>query len=124
MSYAKNILDSGKLGTTTKLSSHWSKANQYRNQFNVIDDQVVEVKDVVVHTFMLGDVDDPDLYAAEPMFDWERSEAGQWIMAHAVEQPVWHRTVDPVMYGYKYKIKARLKAVDYTFWALKWNSAN
>ena len=90
----------------------------------MIDDQVVEVKDVVVHTFTLGDVDDPDIYAAEPMFDWERSEAGQWIMAHAVEQPVWHRTVDPVMYGYKYKIKARLKAVDYTFWTLKWNSAN
>jgi hypothetical protein len=90
----------------------------------VIDDQVVEVKDVVVHTFTLSDVDDPDIYAAGPIFDWERSEAGQWIMAHAVEQPVWHRTVDPVMYGYKYKIKARLKAVDYTFWALKWNSAN
>ena len=90
----------------------------------MIDDQVVEVKTVVVHTFMLGDVDDPDIYAAGPIFDWERSEAGQFVFKHAVEQPVWHRMVDSSCYGYKYKITARLKAVDYTFWALKWSSAN
>jgi hypothetical protein len=90
----------------------------------VIDDQVVEVKDVVVHTFTLGDVDDPDIYAAGPIFDWERSEEGQWVTAHAVDQPIWHRMVDPNTYGYKYKITARLKAVDYTFWTLKWNSVN
>ena len=90
----------------------------------MIDDQVVEVKDVVVHTFTLGDVDDPDIYAAGPIFDWERSEEGQWVTAHAVDQPIWHRMVDPNTYGYKYKITARLKAVDYTFWTLKWNSVN
>lgn len=122
MSYAKNTQDSGKLETTTKPSLHWSKANQYKNQFNVIDDLVVEVKDVVVHTFTLSDVDDPDIYAAGPMFDWERSDAGRWVTAHAVEQPIWHRMVDPAMYGYKYKITARLKAKDYTYWALKWSS--
>jgi hypothetical protein len=88
----------------------------------VIDDLVVEVKDVVVHTFTLSDVDDPDIYAAGPMFDWERSDAGRWVTAHAVEQPIWHRMVDPAMYGYKYKITARLKAKDYTYWALKWSS--
>jgi hypothetical protein len=84
----------------------------------------VEIKTVIVHSFILGDVDDPDLYAAQPLYEWQTSEQGQWIMDHAVEQPVWHRMVDPVAYGYKYKITARLKAVDYTFWALKWNSVN
>ena len=90
----------------------------------MIDDQVVEIKTVVVHSFTLSDVDDPDRYAAGPMFDWERSEAGRWVMAHAVEKPVWHRMIDYGTYGYKYKITARLKAVDYTFWTLKWNSVN
>jgi hypothetical protein len=89
----------------------------------VIDDQVVEVKTVVVHTFLLSDVDDPDI-CCRTIFDWERSEAGSWVRAHAVEQPVLHRMVDATTYGYKHKITARLKAADYTFWALKWNSAN
>lgn len=95
-----------------------------KNQFNVVDGQVIEVKDVTVHTFTLSDVDDPDIYAAAPIFDWERSEMGQWVMAHAVDQPIWHRIVDYASYGYKYKITARLRAKDYTYWVLKWNSGS
>jgi leucyl-tRNA synthetase len=53
-----------------------------------------------------------------------KTEKGKWVLEHAVDQPVWHRLLDPTTYGYKYKITARLKAVDYTFWTLKWNSAN
>ena len=89
-----------------------------------MDDKIVEIKEVIVHTFTLGDVDDPDLYAAAPLWDWQESEKGKWVLEHAVDQPVWHRMVDATTYGYKYKITARLKAADYTFWALKWNSAN
>lgn len=89
-----------------------------------MDNKVVEIREVVVHTFLLSDVDDPDIYAAGPIFDWERSEAGQWVMAHAVDQPVWHRMADPGTYGYKYKITARLLARDCTYWTLKWNSSS
>jgi hypothetical protein len=89
-----------------------------------VDDKIVEIKEVIVHTFTLGDVDDPDIYAAGPIFDWERSEMGQWVMAHTVDQPIWHRMVDPATYGYKYKITARLQARDYTYWALKWNTGS
>lgn len=68
----------------------------------------------------MGDVEDPVLMAAEPLYKWEKSEAGQWIMEHAVETPTWHRFDDPAIFGHRFVIKARLTDKDYTFWALKW----
>lgn len=82
----------------------------------------MEVKEVVVHVFELSDVDDPDLYAAQPIYEWQNSESGKWVMEHAVDKPVWHRMLDPMVFGYKYKITAKLTAKDYTFWTLKWGS--
>ena len=34
----------------------------------------------IAHEFRMGDVDDPDLYAAVPLIEWEKSEPGQWLM--------------------------------------------
>lgn len=92
----------------------------YPNQFNLINDRVVEVKTVVVHRFQMGDVEDPDLYAAEPLWKWQQSEAGKWIMEHAVDQPEWHRHTEPSTYTTQYVVTAKLTDRDYTFWALKW----
>jgi hypothetical protein len=94
----------------------------YPNQFNVINDQVVEIKTAVVHRFQMGDVDDPDLYAAQPLWEWQQSEMGQWVMNHAVDQPEWHRQTDHLTYGYSYIVTAKLTAKDYTYWILKWGS--
>jgi hypothetical protein len=80
----------------------------------------VEVKDVVVHTFRMGDVEDPDLYAAEPLYQWQQSEAGQWVMENAVGIPEWHRRVDIASYGHQYSVVAKLTDKHYTYWALKW----
>jgi len=70
----------------------------------------------------MSDSDDPDLYAAQPLWEWRESEMGQWVMERAVETPEWHRQMDPYQYGYTYAVVAKLKDVDYTFWALKWGS--
>lgn len=80
----------------------------------------METVKVIVHTFSLGDVDDPDIYAADPLWHWEKSEAGRWVMEHAVDTPVWHRFVDHTRYGYRYKITAELTAEDATFYNLKY----
>jgi hypothetical protein len=45
----------------------------------------------VVHTFSLSDVEDPDLFAGEYFYKWEKSEAGQYIMEHSAPKPMWHR---------------------------------
>lgn len=92
----------------------------YKNQFNLVHDRVIEIKSIIVHTFLTGDVEDPDLWAAEPMCQWEQSEQGQWVMKHAIEPPTWHRIIDHASFGHRYIIKAKLTDKDYTFWTLKW----
>ena len=92
-------------------------------EYKLIDDKVDKFSDVAVHSFNMGDVEDPDLYAAQPIYEWQQSEQGKWVMEHAVETPFWHRHVDPMTYGYKYYIIARLREQDQTYWALKWQKS-
>ena len=74
---------------------------------------------VVVHTFQMGDVEDPDLYAADPMIKWENSEAGQWVMSNAIEVPTWFRMADANSFGYRYEIRAKLAGPILTEWLLR-----
>lgn len=82
-----------------------------RNKYNIIKDggteRVEECKEIVVHTFSMGDVDDPDLYAAQPLIEWQESEFGKWVMKNAADTPTWNRYADPITYGYKYQIRAK-----------------
>ena len=93
-------------------------------QVKIIDGLPVAFSDVVVHHFPMGDVEDPDLYAAEPLYNWQQSEAGAWVMAHAMEPPFWVRQPDVSSYGYRFYIVARLREQDQTFWSLKWGGLN
>ena len=70
---------------------------------------VEEIHEVVVHRFRMGDVEDPDLYAAQPLWEWQESEAGKFVMEHAVETPIWHRQADLQNYGHQYVIVAELE---------------
>jgi hypothetical protein len=92
-------------------------------EYKIVNDRVVKFTDVKVHEFSMGDVEDPDLYAAQPLYEWQQSEQGKWIMEHAAEPPFWHRHTDPHTYGYKYYIIARLREQDQTYWALKWQKS-
>jgi hypothetical protein len=90
-------------------------------EFTFVGDRVEQTKTVVVHRFTMGDVEDPDLYAATPLAEWEKSEAGQWVMNNAVETPSWHRMADPYNYGYRYEIRARLRGAALTEWLLRFS---
>ena len=91
-------------------------------QVKIIDGVPVAFSDVVVHHFPMGDVEDPDLYAADPLYKWQQSEAGTWVMTHAVEPPFRVRQPDVSSYGYRYYIVARLKEQDQTYFKLKWSN--
>lgn len=82
-----------------------------RNKYNIVRDgeteRVEECREMVIHEFSMGDVDDPDLYAAQPLHEWEKSDFGQWCMKNAADTPTWHRMADPMTYGYKYQIRAK-----------------
>ncbi len=70
---------------------------------------VEEIHKIVVHRFRLSDVDDPDLYAAEPIWNWQQTDAGKFIMENAIEQPIFHKHLDHMTYGYQYAITAELE---------------
>ena len=88
-------------------------------EYKIIDDHVVCFSDICVHEFTMGDVEDPDLYAAQPIWEWQESEAGKFVMEHAVETPYWIRQADHSSYGHRYRIIARLSEPNQTFFRLK-----
>ena len=79
-------------------------------RYQLVEDQVIEIHKVVVHKFDIVEVDEPDIYAAGPLFDWERSEAGQFVMKYAVDTPKWHKHMDPMFMGYRFLITAELES--------------
>ena len=90
-------------------------------RYMIIDDKVEEVREIVVHEFMMGDVEDPDLYAAQPLWEWQQSEQGQWIMENSVETPSWYRIPDMMQYGYKFQIRAKLSGPRLTEYLLRYS---
>jgi hypothetical protein len=92
------------------------------NKYMIIEDRVHEVHSVIVHRFRMGDVEDPDLYAAQPLWEWQQSEMGKWVMERSVETPMWHRNQNPASYHTDYAVQAWLKGADYSFWVLKWGN--
>lgn len=90
------------------------------NKYIIRGDTVEECKTVVVHEFKITDAEDPDLYAAEPLIAWEKSEAGQWAMKNSLDTPTWHRDMDPITYGYRYRITAKLAGPALTEWLLRY----
>ena len=74
----------------------------------------------VVHQFKIGDVEDQDVYAAEPLSKWQQSEAGKWILEHSLEPPSWHKGgISYLDMSTTYHVRTILLAEDYTYWKLK-----
>jgi hypothetical protein len=69
----------------------------------------------------MGDVEDPDLYAAQPLWEWQETKSGKWIMKHSKPTPMWIRKIDEASFGFKYEIHAYLSTKNYTFWKLKFD---
>jgi len=101
------------------LDREHNKHNKPRRT-KIVNGQAVTISDLTVHRFRLGDVEDPVLYAAQPIYEWQQTEAGKFVMEHAVEPPWWVRTVDHMTYGFEFVIVARMKESDQTFYKLKY----
>lgn len=84
----------------------------------IIDGRPVRFRDVCVKEIRMGDVEDPDLWVASPIYEWQQTEAGKFVMEHAEEQPYWISNVDYANYGTVYKVMARLSEQNETFWRL------
>ena len=89
-------------------------------EVRIINGALVKISDIVVHEFRLGDVEDPDLMVAQPIWEWQETEAGKWIMENSSPTPSWHRNHDIYSYGHIYQIRAYLTHKQLTFWRLKY----
>ena len=75
---------------------------------------------MILHEFTMGDVEDPYLYAAFPISEWQKTEHGKWIMENVVEQPVFHIEPDRTTFGMRVIITGKLNPEAETFFRLKY----
>jgi hypothetical protein len=75
---------------------------------------------MLLHSFNMGDCEDPYLYAAFPISEWQDTEKGKWIMENVIEEPVFHIQPSPETMGYRVAITGKLNPEAETFFRLKY----
>jgi hypothetical protein len=71
-----------------------------------------------LHEFTMGDVEDVEIYMAQPIYEWQQTPAGKWCMEKATEI-TYHTTLDYASYAHRIIITGYLSGKHATFWALK-----
>jgi len=95
-----------------------------RHRYRVHNNMVIESKQIIVHTITMGDVEDPDLMVAEPIYKWQQTDHGKWVMENAVpESAMWNRYLDPMSYGHKYMISAVFEGSKITEYYLRFGDS-
>jgi hypothetical protein len=72
-----------------------------------------------VHRFRIGDVEDPDVYAAQPLWEWQNSAPGKWVMENAVNTPEWRLNTGWDHLGYACVVTAEFEDEKITEWLLR-----
>ena len=62
---------------------------------------------ITFHTFTMGDVEDLDIYAAEPIYRWQQTDHGRWVMEHAHDL-TYHTSADLLSFGYLISIRGTI----------------
>jgi len=55
----------------------------------------------------MGDVEDVEIYAAQPIYEWQQTDHGRWVMENA-HNLTFHTTPDLAMYGHKIVIRGEI----------------
>ena len=74
---------------------------------------------LALHQFRMGDVDDVEIYVAQPIYEWQQTPAGRWCMEHATNLH-YLTGFDPTGYGYKITITGDLEDKLATEFLLRW----
>lgn len=77
---------------------------------------------ITFHTFHMGDVDDVDIFVAQPIWEWQQSEHGQWVMTHAQDLR-YYTGADPHSFGYQVNIRGTLEPHLATEYFLRWSNS-
>lgn len=73
----------------------------------------------LVKEILMGDVEDPYLYAAFPLHEWEQTEEAQWLKTQCNDL-VFFYDADPNTYGFKIRVYAPLEGKALTYYNLKY----
>lgn len=71
------------------------------------------------HEFTMGDVDDVDVYVAQPIYEWQQTEKGKWVMANASDLK-YYTSPDPSTFGHRVTIRGELEEKRATEFCLRW----
>lgn len=74
---------------------------------------------MIFHQFTMGDVEDPEIYAAHPICEWQKTEKGKWVMQHGFDL-TFSIHPDVTSFGYKVSIAGYLKEEDEVYYTLKY----
>ena len=75
---------------------------------------------ITFHSFTMGDVEDIDIYVAEPIYKWQQTDQGKWVMQHA-HNLTYHTAPDLYTFGYRVAITGNIDpGPQLTEYLLKW----
>lgn len=75
---------------------------------------------IVFYAFSLGDVDDVEIYAAQPIYEWQQTDKGQWVMQNA-KNLRFYTSADANTFGYRVTIRGELEDQQITEYFLRWD---
>lgn len=79
----------------------------------------LNTSEYIVKIFTIYD-DDPDLHVAAPIYEWQQTEEGKWVLEHSMPRPIYEYMPDLSSLGYRYAIRAFLTPDQITFFKLKY----
>jgi hypothetical protein len=77
---------------------------------------------ILVHYFLMGDVDEPELYASHPLDTWQKSSKAKWLKQNSKVELTYTIKPDPINWGYLVEIFAELDQKCLTYYNLKWGT--
>jgi hypothetical protein len=96
-----------------------SKLQWPSDSLESFDPSEAKIVKQIVHIINMGDVEDPELMIAAPIWDWQQTEAGKWVMEHSNPTPTWSHHFSMNHYGHEYSIVAYLTPKQVTYFKLK-----
>lgn len=63
---------------------------------------------VVFHAFVMRYEDDPEIFVAQPIYEWQQTPQGKWVMQHA-QNVTWTKQLDVASMGHKVLIYGDLE---------------
>lgn len=82
--------------------------------------KIEEIHKVVVYRFKVSESEDPDLYASQPLWEWQNSDQGKFVMSNAVETPIWQKQLDHASFCYNFAVIAELTKSKLSEYYLRW----